>query len=251
MEPVRPALLPLLAALAGCSTLPAQRSSIQMQPVSGLPGVTVEAGEMARGRQVAQLWRQAQARVAGALGQPFLRPVKLRICATARCMKALARNPARDAEATADGLLLGPGAFRTGLNLENLLAHELVHALFRQHLGRDYWRVPAWFHEGVAVMVSGNGAEGVSAAAARRAMRSGDRFTFYCRRDRLGFARAFRPGGQRYYRQAEQFVRHIAGTPAQFRSLIAATLTSADLCAAWRRIHGRSMRQAWRGFRAR
>ena len=245
----RPALLLTAFGLAGCAGLPGQRAAVPMQPVAGLPGVTVEAGHGARGRQVARLWRRARSRVTGALGLPFRRPVRLRICATRRCMAVLARNPARDAESARDGLLLGPGAFRTGVNLENLLAHELVHGLFRQYLGRRYWRVPAWFHEGVAVMVSGNGAEGVAAATALRALHAGDRFTFYCRRDRLGFSRAFRPGWQRYYRQAELFVRRIAGSPAQFRRLIAETLRTADLCGAWREIHGRSLRRAWREFR--
>jgi hypothetical protein len=249
MNRLRSALLLSAASLSGCAALSGERAPVPMEPVRGLAGAAVEAGHAAQGQRVATLWRRAQAHVTAALGQPFRRPVRLRICATARCMKALARDPRRDAESSRDGLLLGPGAFRPGLNLESLLAHELVHALFRQYLARRYWRVPAWFHEGVAVTVSGNGAEGVSAAAARQAMRSGDRFTFYCRRDRLGFNRAFRPGGQLYYRQAELFVRHIAGAEAQFHRLIERTLRTADLCASWQHIRQRPLRREWRRFR--
>lgn len=246
---LRPTVTFLAVNLAGCAALAEKQTAIPMAPVKSATGVSVEAGHTARGQQVARLWRQARAQVASALGLPFRHPPRLRICATPRCMTTLARNPARDAESTRDGLLIGPGAFRPGLNLGSLLAHELVHAHFRGYLRRRYWRVPAWFHEGVAVMVSGNGAEGVSAAAAIRALRSGDHFTFYCRRDRLGFTRGFRPGGQLYYRQAALFVRHIAGTPAEFRRLIARTLRSSDLCGEWREIHGRPLRPAWNRYR--
>ncbi len=244
--PFRPTILAVLL-LSGCAGI-APTPKVPLVPVAGFPGIFVEAGYEARGRQIARLWRRAKTRVAKQLGQSFNRPVRLRICGSQSCMTALARNPGRNAESSRDGLLLGPGAFQNGLGLEKLLSHELVHALFRQFLGRRYGRVPAWFHEGVAVMVSGNGAEGVSAAQATAALRRGNHFTFYCRRDRLGFTRGFRPGGQIYYRQAALFVMHLKGQPARFRRLIARVLESADLCDAYRQTDGGSLRDLWHRY---
>ena len=208
----------------------------------------METGHELLAAQVARLLPRATARVERALGQKYRLP-RIRLCGTRACMAALARNPRRNAESTRDGLLLGPGAFRPGTDLEKVLAHELVHALFRHRLGRRYWRVPAWFHEGVAVMVSGNGGGRVSEAAARHALRGGNHFTFYCRRDPFGFRRSFRPGGQLYYRQAGMFVRHISGEPSRFYRLIAAVLKDGDVCGAYQRLYGQDLRARWQGFR--
>ncbi len=249
-----PVIALVLALASGCASLPGARRApttilAPLQPVAGRPGVLVEPGYPALAARVARLLPRAQARVTATLGQSFRRPVRLRLCGSRRCMVALARNPDRNAESSRDGLLLGPSAFQTGIDLGNLLTHELVHALFRQYLGHRYWRVPAWFHEGVAVLVSGNGAEGVSVADARRALRAGRHFTFYCRRDPAGFRRSFRPGGQLRYRQAAMFVRFIGGTPNRFRRLIAAVLQEGDLCGAYQRIYGQDLRDRWRRFR--
>jgi len=60
--------------------------------------------------------------------------------------------------------------------LPALLTHELSHAHLASSMSQvGVWRLPQWFKEGLAVMVSGGaGAEGVSESQARDAIRSGD-----------------------------------------------------------------------------
>lgn len=115
-------------------------------------------------------------------------------------------------------------AFRGNLSLSPLMAkeldtvlpiltHELSHVVLQQRMGM--WgasRIPPWFAEGLAVLVSdGGGAEGVDAQEAYKAMVSGQRFTPDLSYSLLSqkTAASFNLPHRLFYRQSALFVRYL------------------------------------------
>ena len=129
---------------------------------------------------VAALLPDAIARVEAVHGRPFAHPVTVGVYATP------------EAFAAADGLgsnipvgvtfagrvNLSPVLFRSQhQRLRAILTHELSHAHLQGWIGPIAYmrRLPVWFKEGLAVMVSGGGgAEMVSEEEARAAIRRGE-----------------------------------------------------------------------------
>jgi hypothetical protein len=143
------------------------------------PVIHYESGGSEYARTVAALLPAALARVEAAQGRPFAHPVSIGVYTT------------RDAFVAANGLgdrravgmtflgrvMLSPVLFSPQRQrLPALLTHELSHAHLQSWMSQlAYWRLPQWFKEGLAVMVSGGGgAEGVSESQARDAIRRGD-----------------------------------------------------------------------------
>jgi hypothetical protein len=131
-------------------------------------------------RDVAALLPDAIARIEAAQGRRFAHPVTIGVYATP------------DAYAAANGLgstdpvgvtffgrvSLSPKLFRLQRQrLPAILTHELSHAHIQGWIGVNaFMRLPNWFKEGLAVMVSGGGgAELVSEPEARAAIRRGER----------------------------------------------------------------------------
>jgi hypothetical protein len=143
------------------------------------PQVHYEDGAVDRARTVAALLPAAMARVEAIHGRPFAHPVTIGVYVS------------REAFAAANGtgfaggvgvtflanVVLSPGLFTTQRHrLQAILTHELCHAHIRGWMSElTYIRLPNWFKEGLAVMVAdGGGAEDVSEAQARAAIRRGD-----------------------------------------------------------------------------
>jgi hypothetical protein len=148
--------------------------------------VHYEPGAEDYARDVAELLPAAIARVEAAQGRPFAHPVALGVYVTP------------DAYAAANGtgslahvgttlfgrVILSPKLFWTQRRrLPAILTHELSHAHIQGWLSHaqgwtravGYARLPNWFKEGLAVAVSGGGgAELVSEAEARAAIRRGE-----------------------------------------------------------------------------
>ena len=97
-----------------------------------------------------------------------------------------------------------------------ILTHELSHVLLQQRMGT--WkisRVPAWFLEGLAVVVSdGGGAEGVGAEDAAAAIKSGQRFNPDMSKNWLSQKTAthYQLPHRLFYRQSALFVQHLKAT---------------------------------------
>ena len=143
----------------------------------------------------------------------------------------------------------------------DILVHELSHAHLQSHLSAyTFGRIPSWFHEGLAVMVSqGGGAANVSEAVAREALRKGHAITV---RDATGlFGFPFDPpqdrnlfplnpiGQHMIYRQAGMFVAYLrARDPPAFRKLLDALLEGTQFRAAFESSYGTSLSEVWRGF---
>ena len=94
-----------------------------------------------------------------------------------------------------------------------LLTHELSHVLLQQRMGT--WkisRVPPWFLEGLAVMVSdGGGSEGVGPQDAAQAIKAGQRFTPEMGKSLLSqkTAQHYQLPHRLFYRQSALFVQHL------------------------------------------
>jgi hypothetical protein len=159
-------------------------------------------------------------------------------------------------------VMLSPALFsRQRQRLPALLTHELSHA----HLGSwmsqlGVWRVPQWFKEGLAVMVSGGGgAEGVSERQARDAIRRGDHIALPGSNSLLNL------GVIRYerspeipdtsfrtlmaYRQAGMFVTFLHDTdPTGFARMMNAILDDRSFTEAITTSYGTDLQALWRRF---
>jgi hypothetical protein len=141
--------------------------------------VHFELGAEDYAREVSALLPAALTHIEAAQGRPFAHPVTIGVYATPEKYAAAnaSGNPG-SVGVTAFGRLIlsptlnGPQHNRLGV----LLTHELSHAHLQGYLSTyAYVRLPNWFKEGLAVMVSrGGGAEFVSEWEARRAIERGE-----------------------------------------------------------------------------
>jgi hypothetical protein len=106
-----------------------------------------------------------------------------------------------------------------------ILTHELSHVLLQQRMGTwNISRVPPWFLEGLAVMVSdGGGSEGVGPQDAAAAIKSGQRFTPDMSKNWFSQKTAYyyQLPPRLFYRQSALFVQHLkTAHPESFDSLM-------------------------------
>jgi len=143
------------------------------------PQVHYESGAIEQARTVARLLPTAIARIEAAQGRRFAHPVVVGVYVTPEAF--VAANGLGDRRAVGmhflGRVMLSPVLFSTQRQrLPAMLTHELSHAHLRSWISElTFIRLPNWFKEGLAVMVSGGGgAEGVSEVQARDAIRRGD-----------------------------------------------------------------------------
>jgi hypothetical protein len=143
------------------------------------PQVHYEDGAFEYARAVAGLLPAAIARVEAIHGRRFAHPVTVGVYVSPEAF--VAANGLGDRGAVGMTFLghvvLSPVLFSTQRHrLPALVTHELSHAHLQSWISQlTYIRLPHWFTEGLAVMVSGgSGAEGVSELQARDAIRRGD-----------------------------------------------------------------------------
>jgi hypothetical protein len=182
------AALVLLAAAAAAATVPQVRHAASgwwhnPETLAGLPEnrqIRYEEGALDRARIVADLLPAAIARVEAAQGRPFAHPVVIGVYLTPEAYAA-ANGTGHTGTVGVNFLgrvVLSPSLFTTKrARLPAILTHELSHAHINGWISQlAYMKVPNWFKEGLAVMVSGGGgAEEVSEWQARDALRWGDR----------------------------------------------------------------------------
>jgi Zn-dependent protease with chaperone function len=134
-----------------------------------------------------------------------------------------------------------------------ILTHELSHVLLQQRLGT--WgisRVPPWFLEGLAVMVSdGGGAEGVGSQDAAAAIKSGQRFTPDMSKNWLSQKTAshYHLPHRMFYRQSALFVLHLKTAYANdFESLLRRMHSGMGFHEAFERSFSQSIDVLWEEF---
>ena len=142
--------------------------------------VHYQPGAEAYAHDVAALLPDAIARIETAHGRRFAHPVTVGVYATPEAYAAAngLGSPGPAGVTFLGRVNLSPKLFRAQRQrLPAILTHELSHAHIQTWIGVNaYIRLPNWFKEGLAVMVSGGGgAELVSEDAARAAMQRGER----------------------------------------------------------------------------
>jgi hypothetical protein len=228
------------------------------------PLVHYETGGSEYAQTVAAPLPAAIARVEAAQGRAFAHPVPVGVYTT------------RDAFVAANGLgepravgmtflrrvMLSPVLFSSQRQrLPALLTHEMSHAHLQSWMSQlGYWRLPQWFKEGLAVMVSGGGgAEGVSESQARDAIRSGDHIALTSSNSLLNlgairYAKSPEIPGTSFrtlmaYRQAGMFVTFLHDTnPAGFARMMDTILDDRSFAEAVTTGYGTDLQALWLRF---
>jgi hypothetical protein len=262
----------VLIVSVSASTVPAVRniaSGVWNDP-SGLaaspdnPQVHYERGASQYAQAVAALLPAAIAEVEAVHGRTFARPVTIGVYASRKTFAAAngLGNP-RAAGVTFFGhVLLSPILFTTQRDrLPAILTHEMSHAHLQGWISAlTYVRLPNWFKEGLAVMISGGGAERVTVNEARDAIRRGERIALESEGSLLNIA-AIKfenplpetpdPGARILlaYRQAGLFVAFLRDRdPAGFAHMMAVVLDGRPLAAAVTAGFGTGLQALWADF---
>jgi len=186
-----------------------------------------EPGAEDYAHRVSALLPAAIARIEAAQGRPFAHPVTVGVYETPEAYAAANASGSGAVGVTAFGRVVlsptlnGPQHRR----LPAILTHELSHAHLQSWISGHAWvRLPNWFKEGLAVMVSrGGGAEFASEREARAAIERGESITIddtgsYWNLSEIRFERA--PAGTpsdrtvMAYRQAGMFVSYLHDSDA-------------------------------------
>ncbi len=168
-----------------------------------------------------------------------------------RYSKFSGTSPKTRGSATNNEIYISP-IIRVRINtLNQILVHELSHVHLRQHIGlwRSWTEVPGWFHEGLAVEVSGGGgAEKISDKKAIIAINSGKHFTPEEKSGLLGhkYAHDYGLKPQMYYRQSNLFVRYLINqNPKTFKNTYLALIKGAKFSDIWISNYGKSIPTLW------
>ena len=232
-----------------------QRHTDDFQTLASDPRVKYEAGAEANARILSAHLDQAIKLVESRQYAAFKKPVIVYVPATTDRFEAFCVFASAGACVLNQRLFISPKKQNTPARLPRVLTHELSHLNMEQSLGMWKWHsnTPAWFQEGLAVYVSnGGGAEGVTAQAAKQAIRSGKTFTPTATGSLLfpQTASYFGLKPHMFYRQAGLFVAWLhAQSDRQFRKLILTIQGGATLGAAMREAYGASVQLEWQRFR--
>jgi hypothetical protein len=213
------------------------------EALAGLPEnrqVRYEEGALDRARIVAGLLPAATAHVEAVQGRPFRHRVFIGVYVTPEAYAAANGTGFSGAVGVnfLGRVILSPSLFTTKRQrLPLMLTHELSHAHLRSWMSElTFIALPNWFKEGLAVVVSdGGGAEEVSVADARDAIRWGDQIAVTRQGSLFDWVgvRMERPPQvpdtsfriQMAYRQAGMFVAFLRDTnPAGFATMMQAIL---------------------------
>jgi len=208
------------------------RSRSHFMPCDSNSNVLYEPGMEGPAALVAAALPSAVTRVEAQQHLPIAKPFRIYVCSTQESFNAYMGAPpgatARGVKVLND-IFLAPSAFSSwrGDTHGSVLTHELSHLHLYQRLGhrRSLWDMPVWFLEGLAVMVSGGGGEGVTAEDAMSAILAGHRFIPDEKGSLLRPKRAsdYGMGTFMFYRQSELFVAFIrARDPAAFGDFLLA-----------------------------
>jgi hypothetical protein len=140
-----------------------------------------------------------------------------------------------------------------GMPVENFLTHELAHLMLYQHAGPvAYMRVPSWFREGFAVVVSnGAGAEACTPTEAAKNILAGKNFdpaeAGSLLHDRTAPSYHLRPSI--FYREAALFVQYMRErNPIAFQAALQDILNGKDFQESFRHAYGQSISSQWPDF---
>ena len=163
-------------------------------------------------------------------------------------------TPKARGSATTNEIYISPIIRKRIETLDQILTHEFSHVHLRQYIGTwRYWtEVPGWFHEGLAVEVSGGGgAEKVTNEQAIAAIKLGNHFKPREESSLFGhkYANDYGLKPQMYYRQSYLFVHYLINqNPDAFKSAYLALTKGAAFKDIWVLNYGKSIHELWQEF---
>jgi hypothetical protein len=253
----------LLSLLAGCSctrALVAQaRSRDRFVPTEMNGDVRYADGSRDLAERLARGFVRSREIIEVAHGTTFPRAAQVFVC-RASCFATFvpAADPETPAAQVGDSVFMNEDVLRQreqqlGMRPEDFLTHELTHLLLYQRAGNmAYLRVPLWFKEGLAVVVSDS--VGIRSCTPEEAARS------------VVAGRAFDPGeagsllrprtagsyglsASAFYREAGLFVSHLrAQDPTAFQLALKDVLNGEDFQRSFGRAYGQPIASMWPGF---
>lgn len=227
----------------------AMRSTSGFRPSSD-PRVFFEPGSERLVPAVVGAMPAATHRVEAFFGRPLTVPVRIYVCATLESYNKFTGSERSGGHTTVmKKIFISPKPENTPERIPAVVAHEMTHLHVMQGLG--LWRtsrIPSWFGEGLAALVSGGGgAEGVSDADAAGAILAGRRFTPDETPGRTASSFGLTP--HMFYAQSALFLRDLSRrNPAAFRRFIAGVEAGTALEQSFQDAYGAPIVALWDGF---
>jgi hypothetical protein len=212
-------LLALLS-LMSCGPINAGIASLEstkdFHPLATDSRILAEPGGEELAKQVAGYLPEAIAVVEKEQYRQFSKPVEIYVCATEDSFASHTGLSKQVRGAIITKLFLSDRLSKPNFNetTRSILTHELSHLHLQQQLGIYHYNadIPAWFQEGLAVMVSGGGgAEKITDEDAAKAILEGKHFTPEPTGSFLfhKYANAYGLEPHMFYRQAFLFVNYL------------------------------------------
>ncbi len=253
-------LLFVMMSVSGCgfvkTGLASLKSTSDFRPLTADSRVLAEPGAEGLAKSVAEYLPEAIATVEKAQYRPFAKPVAVYVCRSEESFASHTGLPKEVRGALTTKVFLSGRLMRPELRgtAKAILTHELSHLHLQQRLGVYSYnaKLPAWFQEGLAVLVSGGeGAETVSDDDAARAILKGVRFTpetkgsFFFHKS----AKSYGLEPHMFYRQASLFVRYLRDlSDIRFGLFVLAIEDGKDFEKAFRSVYDMSINEAWEDF---
>jgi len=232
-------------------------------PLSEEPRVRAEPGAEKFARMVAPHVASSMMQVETAHYRQFVQSVVIFVCASADSFSVhSSATTAPKGAVVNDRLFLNPRLAETPERIPRILTHELSHFHLVQQLGGYGYhiRLPSWFQEGLATLVSdGGGAEHVSPDDACQALRAGLRIDptvseglFRRKTANYWFGDKIVGPAKRqhmFYRQSMLFVGYLRSSDeVRFRQFLLRVQDGGDFTASVRAAYARNLDELWQQF---
>ncbi len=253
-------LLFILTSIPGCGLiktgLASLKSTSNFHPLASDNRVLAEPGAEDLAKSVAEYLPEAINAVEKKQYRPFTKPVEVYVCNSEDSFAGQTGLSRQIRGALTTKLFLSGKLIRPEFRgtTKAILTHELSHLHLQQRLGTYHYNadLPAWFQEGLAVIVSGGGgAETVSEGEAARAIVKGAHFTpeaqgsFFFHKS----AKSYGLEPHMFYRQASLFVGYLRNlSDVRFGLFVLAIEDGKDFEKAFRSIYDMNINEAWQDF---
>ena len=245
-----------LFSLSGCSVIKSAfcslRSTERFVSLETDSRVRYEPGAEAFAEQMSELLPEAIKEVEAGHYRPFAKPVTIYICASQESYTKITGLKA-PASMTLKGVFFSPRLVEEERPLLLYLAHELSHLHLEQRIGQyKFARLPAWFKEGLAALVSdGGGAHLVTELEAVESFRSGRHFEPH-KKGRLFFRKYAHHWGLRphmFYRQSMMFVAYLRDCDEKkYRDLLSHIQDGSSFADSFNMAYGVGLMDVWKQF---
>ena len=254
-------LLVVTISFAGCSLLrtgiASMKSTSEFHPLEADKRLLAEPGAEDLAKQVAAYLPEAVRTIEKEQYRDFVKPIEIYVCTSEESFASHTGLSKQVRGAIITKLWLSGKLKKPEFNntTKAILTHELSHLHLQQQLGVYEYnaKIPAWFQEGLAVLVSkGGGAENISEAVAGKAILEGEHFTpeaqgsFFFHKS----GRSYGLEPHLFYRQASMFVGYLRNlSEIQFALFMLAVEDGGDFDKSFRSKYGHEHRRGMARFR--